>query len=99
MHSNICVSFDKLIGVRLGKNGQNDQISVFCSKSVFRYGDIKSQIFKGLAALEPPQNGGQKGGGSFFFVFNRKREGKWKKYFVHFVGNLSRIPKLFFFSF
>ena len=52
-------------------------------------------------ALEPPQNGGQKGGqrgrGSFFSVFNRKRKRKWKKYFVHFVGNLSRIPKLFFF--
>ena len=58
-----------------------------------------SQIFRALAALEPPQNGRQKGGqrgrGSFFSVFNRKR--KWKKYFVHFVGNLSRIPKLFFF--
>ena len=56
-----------------------------------------------LAALEPPQNEGKKGGGQrvggfhFFFVFNRKRKRKWKKYFVHFVGNLSRIPKLFFF--
>ena len=64
----------------------------FCSKSVFRYGGITSQIFRGLEALEPPHNGGQRGG----FVFNRKR--KWKKYVVHSVGNLSRIPKLFFFS-
>ena len=44
------------------------------------------------------RKGWQRGGGcSFFFVFNRKRKRKWKKYFVHFVGNLSRIPKLFFF--
>ena len=35
--------------------------------------------------------------GFVFFVFNRKRKRKWKKYFVYFVGNLSRIPKLFFF--
>ena len=54
-----------------------------------------------IAALESPQNGGQRGGGQrggvrFFFVFNRKRKRKWKKHFVHFVGNLSRIPKLFF---
>ena len=39
------------------------------------------------------------GGFSFFFVFNRKRKKQWKKYFVHFVGNFSRISKLFFFSF
>ena len=72
-------------GDRPGKNGQNYQISVFCSKSVFRYGGIIPKIFRGLAALEPPpqkKNGGQR---------------KWKKYVVHFVGNLSRIPKLFFF--
>ena len=45
---------------------------------------------------------GTKGGkakrrGFFFFSFsieNKKENGK--KYFVHFVGNLSRIPKLFF---
>ena len=88
-------------GGHLSENGQNYQISVFCSKCLFRYGGIASQIFRGLVALEPPQNGGQKGGqrgrGSFFSVFNRKRKRKWKKYFVHFVGNLSRIPKLFFF--
>ena len=68
------------------------------------YGGITSQIFRGLAALEPPppQNGGQR----FFFVFNRKhflfpienKKENGKKYFVHFVGNLSRIQKLFFFS-
>ena len=39
----------------LDKNGQNYQISVFCSKSVFRYGGITSQIFRELAALEPAQ--------------------------------------------
>ena len=44
------------------------------------------------------KGGGQRGG-VFFFVFNRKRKRKWKKYFVHFVGNLSRIPKLFFYIF
>ena len=41
---------------------------------------------------------GDKGGGVRFFRFlieNEKENGK--KYFVHFVGNLSRIPKLFFF--
>ena len=43
------------------------------------------------------KGGGQGGRFHFFFVFNRKRKRKWKKYFVHFVGNLSRIPKLFFF--
>ena len=32
-----------------------------------------------------------------FFSFSIENEKKWKKYFVHFVGNLSRIPKLFFF--
>ena len=65
-------SYGRIKGVRLGKN---DQISVFCSKSVFRYGGITSHIFRGLAALEPPPP---------------------EKYFVHFVRNLSRIPKLFF---
>ena len=80
----------------LGENGQNYQIYVFCSKSIFRYGDITSQIFRGLAALEPPKMG-DKGERFVFFVFNRKRKRKWKKYFVHFVGNLSMIPKLFFF--
>ena len=40
---------------------------------------------------------GAKGGRGVFFAFNRKRKRKWKKYVVHFVGNLSRIPKLFFF--
>ena len=81
------------------------KLSNFCfllKKSLQVWG-IASQIFRGLVALEPPQNGGQNGGqrgsGSFFSVFNRKRKRQWKKYFVHFVGNLSRIPKLFFFSF
>ena len=59
-------------GVRLGKNGQNDQISVFCSKSVFRYGGITSQIFRGLAALEPLQNGGK--GGVSIFSFSIENE-------------------------
>ena len=30
----------------------------FCSKSVLRYGGITSQIFRGLAALEPHKVGG-----------------------------------------
>ena len=61
----------------MGKNGQNYQISVFCSKSIFRYGGITSQISRGLAALEPPQNGGKRGeqgGGVILFVFNRKKK-------------------------
>ena len=71
-------SYDK--GGHLGENGQNYQISVFCSKSVFRYEGITSRIFRGLAALEPPQNGGQrgdKGGGSFFSfsIENEKENG------------------------
>ena len=52
--------------------------SVFCSKSLFRYGGITSQISRGLVALEPPQNGG-KGGGVLFFSFtieNEKENGK-----------------------
>ena len=64
---------------RLGENGQNYQISGFCSKSVFRYGGITSQISRGLAALEPPppkKMEGKRGGGYFFFVFNRKRKRK-----------------------
>ena len=66
------------------ENGQNYQISVFCSKSVFRYGGITSQISRGLAALEPspPKNRGEKGGkggGVRFFPFsieNEKENGK-----------------------
>ena len=99
MHHCIKMTFElckQLRGSRLGKNGQNYQISVFCSKSVSRYGGITSQIFRGLAALEPPKNGGQRGE-FVFFVFNRKRKRKWEKYFVNFVGNLSMIPKLFFY--
>ena len=57
-----------LEGGQIGQNGQNYQISVCCSKSVFRYGGITSQIFRGLAALEPPQNGAKEGG-SYFFRF------------------------------
>ena len=79
-------------GVRLSKKGQNYQISVFCSKSVFRYRGITSQISRGLTALElfgiykmeipPKKMGGKEGGGFvFFFVFNRKRKIKWKKIF------------------
>ena len=55
------------------------KLSKFCFslKSLFRYGGIASQIFRGLAALEPPQNGGQKGGqrgrGSFF-PFSKENE-------------------------
>ena len=63
-----------LKGVRLGKNGQTYQISVFCSKSVFRYGGITSQIYRGPAALEPPLlNGGQRGSW-FFFSFSKENE-------------------------
>ena len=50
----------------------NYQFSVFCSKRIFRYGGISHvQIFRGLAALEPPKMGG-KGGlhGSNFFFFS-----------------------------
>ena len=49
----------------------------FCSKSVFRYGGITSQIFRGLAALEPPKMGGK--GEFVFFSFsieNEKENGK-----------------------
>ena len=52
---------------------------VFCPTSVFRYGDITSQIFRGLAALEPtPQNGGAKGGFVFFLfsIENKNENGK-----------------------
>ena len=59
-------------GGRLGENGQNYQISVFCSKSVFRYGGITFPIFRGLAALEPLQNGGERERGVRFFRFQRK---------------------------
>ena len=31
-----------------------------CSKSVRGYGTMTSQILKGLAALEPPKNGGKR---------------------------------------
>ena len=55
----------------------------FCSKSLFRYGGIASQIFRGLAALEPPPKmegkRGDKGGGVRFFPFsieNEKENGK-----------------------
>ena len=66
------------------ENGQNYQISVFCSKSVFRYGGITSQISRGLAALEPspPKKiEGKRGakGGFVFFPFsieNEKENGK-----------------------
>ena len=68
----------------------------FAQKVSSGMGGIAPQIFRGLAALEPPKMGG-KGEGFVFSIFNRKRKRKWKKYFVHFVGNLSRIPKLFFF--
>ena len=45
---------------------KNCQFSLHCSISVFRYRSIKSQIFKGLAALEPPK-GVQKGSKFGFF--------------------------------
>ena len=54
------------------------------------------KVSSGMGALRP------KFLGSFFFSFsieNEKNERKWKKYVVHFAGNLSRISKLFFFSF
>ena len=50
----------------------------FCSKSVFRYGGITSQIFRGLAALEPPKKWGakwgQSGWGFVFFPFSIENE-------------------------
>ena len=64
-----------LYGDHVGKNGQNYQFFVFCSRSVFRYGVIKFQVFRGLSALEPPPpklgaKGVQKGPNlSFFNVF------------------------------
>ena len=62
----------------LCENGQNYQISVFCSKSVFRYGGITSQISRGLAALEPPKMEGKGGGVSVlsFSIENEKENGK-----------------------
>ena len=68
--------------IKIGQNSQNHQISVSCSKSVFVYGGITSQIFRGLAALEPPKMGGKgrgaKRGGSFFSfsIENEKENGK-----------------------
>ena len=81
------------------------KLSNFCFllKKCLQYGSITFQIFRVLAALEPPQNGGQrgsKGGGGSFSIENEPpplcSSRKWKKYVVHFVGNLSMIPKLFF---
>ena len=59
-------------GVVWAENGQNYKISVFCSKSVFTYGGITFQIYRGLAALEPPKGReqGGKGGGVLFFSFS-----------------------------
>ena len=63
------------------------------------------KVSSGMGALRPkllgtrtPQNGDQRGEGKeafFFFRLENDKENE-KKYFVHFVGNLSRIPKLFF---
>ena len=41
----------------------------FAQKVSSGMGALHIQIFRGLAALEPPQNRGGKGGGSFFFRF------------------------------
>ena len=42
--------------------------------------------------------GGGGNGGRVFFSFSiENKKKKWKRYLVHFVGNLSRIPKLYFF--
>ena len=43
------------------KNGPNFKFFVLCSKCVLRYGAFTHQIFRELAALEPLQNGGQRG--------------------------------------
>ena len=72
--SSIYVLSMNTLGDHLGKNGQNYQFSVFCSKSVFRSGVITSQIFRGLSALEPPppQKLGAKGvqrGPNIMFFF------------------------------
>ena len=87
----------------LSENGQNCQISVFCSKSVFRHGGITSQIFRGLAALEPPQNGGQMGekGRRFiiFFSFSIENEKENEKIFCTFCRKSIKDSKAVFFSF
>ena len=77
----------------MGRNGQNDQISVFWSKSVFRYGGITSQIFRGLAALEPPKIGGQRGG---FFSFSIENEKKMEKIFCKFCKKSFKDSKTVF---
>ena len=82
-------------GGHLGENGQNYQISVFCSKSVFRYGGITSQIFRGLAALEPRQNGGQRGG--HFFSFSIENEKEMERIFCTFCRKSSKDSKTVFF--
>ena len=81
----------------LGENGQNYQISVFGSKSLFRYGGIASQIFRGLAALEPSQNGGQRGRVSFFSVFKKKTKKKMEKIFCTFCRISFKDSKTVFF--
>ena len=91
------------MGMLRGSSGRKwSKLSNFCFL-------LSPQISRRLAALEPPpppkkkkkkkmeEKRGAKGRG--FVFFNRKRKRKWKKYFVYFVGNLSRIAKLFFFSF
>ena len=64
-------------------------------------GALRPKFLGGQRHQNPPKMGGKrgdKGGGvRFFSVFNLKTKKKMEKYLVHFVGNLSRIPKLFFF--
>ena len=70
--SYISILLDNFKGVRLGKNSQNYKFSAFCSKSLFRYGGITSQISRVLAALKPPppkMGGKGGGGGGLFFRF------------------------------
>ena len=74
----------------------------FAKKVSSGMGGITSQISRGLAALEPPQNGGKRGakwGGGFvfLFVFNRKRK-KMEKIFCTFCRKSFKGSKTVFFS-
>ena len=67
---------------RLGKMVKIIKFLFFAQKVSSGMGVLRPKIFRGLAALEPPQNGGQreggKEGGSFFSfsIENEKENGK-----------------------
>ena len=61
-------------------------------------GALRPKFLGGQRHQNPPPKWGAMGGGILFFSFSIENEiENGKKYFVHFVGNLLRIPKLFFF--